>query len=217
MVKSNFKRRQAKRFARKNRRFNITGRRLQSHHPTLRCRRFTQLFYVPGDDVNYDKFGSRTFELSDLPNYTEFTTLFDRFRITGIKYRWVLINEPTGAAITTSTNRGASVKVGWVHDYDDATAPTAATQLYQYASYKEIWLNSNKMTSRWFYFKPSTLSVNYYGVANTNSCTANFKDMIDCDYPTTDHYGIKYNVNPVYAGQQVKFECFYYVKLHGMR
>lgn len=199
------------------RRFNIP-RSVRPKNPTLHCRRFgaPSTMALIGNDINDIQYAAHVFKITDLQGYAEFTNLFDRFRITGIKYRWVLSVEPTGNAITTQSNRGLNVKVGWCKDYNDSNTPTSYLDLYERPNYQEIWLNSGKMASRWYYFKPATLTVGYETGVNS-SYTADFKSMIDTDSYTTPHYGIKAFADNNVSGQVVLLECYYYLKFAGMK
>lgn len=202
-----------KRTYRPRRRFNIT-RRGSPRKPILKCRRFHTVT-LNGSDTIPDTENMWTFSLADLPNYTEFTHLFDRYRITGVKYRWVLHVEPTGNAITTQTYRGTSTRVGWVHDYDDDT-PTTNLALHQYPNFKDVHLSADKMVSKWYFIRPAT-TTQVYGNTVDTAYAPNWRDMIDCNSPGTKFYGLKFNIDNMYAGQRVELEMFYYIKLTGMR
>lgn len=201
-----------KRTYRPRRKFNMT-RRQTSKNPVLSCRRFHTVTYSGSDLVPATE-NSFTFSLVDLPSYTEFTYLFDRFRITGVKYRWVLLNEPQANAITQA-NRGVSTRIAWVHDFDDDT-PTNNAALHQYPNFRDVHLSSDKMTSKWYYIKPATTTQVYANTVDT-AYAPNWKDFVDCNSSGTKFYGIKMNFDRLYAGQKVELEMYYYIKLKGMR
>lgn len=150
------------------------------------------------------------FRLSDLPAYTEFTNLFDRFRITGVKYRWVINRDPD-----TSDNRVFPV-IRWVHDYDDSTSSGDYQVLSQYPRMKEFWFSGNRQTSRWYFMRPSTLDVGYES-ATLSSYEPSWKKLIDCASYDTPHYGIKYETMQNMGGQSIYLEVKYYLRFKNVR
>lgn len=79
---------------------------------------------VAGTDYN-------TFNLAQLPNYTEFTALFDQYKICGIKQKYVFSRN--------SAEVGGSVELPnlvTVNDWNDTSALADEAEALQYASYK---------------------------------------------------------------------------------
>lgn len=150
---------------------------------------FKRTFYVPsvisvasgGPDGQY----GFSYTIAALPNATEFTTLFDQYKIKGIKARFLPrgnVSELTGA---TGGNIGS---IASVIDYDDGTAPTGGiSQLSQYQSFKLT--RSNQQHSR--YFKPRLNIAAINSVAGGTQNKLNVRGWLDCDVTTTEHYGLK--------------------------
>lgn len=131
------------------------------------------------------------FKLSDLPNYTEFTALYDQYQIRAIKIQ--LIPRFTESAAATSTQAIGNM---WsVIDYDDSGAPGALNDLLQYQNVKRT--RTNQMHSR--YFKPKVADEVFgSGVATAYSAAKNV--WLDCNNPVVEHYGIKFWFDATTAG-----------------
>lgn len=70
-------------------------------------------------------YGNIVFALSSLPQYGEFTSLFDAYKITGVKLRFI----PRVTENSTATaNFGTFM---YTPDYDDTTTPTSQDELLQ--------------------------------------------------------------------------------------
>lgn len=128
-----------------------------------------------------------SFQLSDLPNVSEYTSLFDQYKITGIKLRIV----PRTAMTTQGVVTGTTAPVGYGQvvtaiDYDDAANPIAKDTLLEYGSAK--YTSSNKIHSR--YFKPKVLNAVWVNIASTgySPVKAPWIDQANNNLP---HYGLK--------------------------
>lgn len=115
-------------------------------------------FSAVAGTVNYGSF-SLYFQLQDLPSVTEFTTLYDSYKVTGFKMRLIPYNtmSATGAAATATLGQSALILHHTI-DLDDATLPAATEagieDLRQYQYYKVQNLISKPMKR---YVKPRTL------------------------------------------------------------
>lgn len=178
----------------------------------LKCQRFVYKLTLAGNDTLPTGSGAITFNLSDLPNSGEFTSLFDQYKITGIKYRWVLKRNPDHA--NTATYKGLYPRVAWVHDHDSAQTSATLTELQQYNRMSEIYFGDSRMNSRWNYLKPAVANSVYNGVYNGYS--ALWRRWLDCGYPATPFYGIRYYYDGLYAGVTVELECKYFLQFKTM-
>ena len=128
-----------------------------------------------------------SFQLSDLPNVSEYTSLFDQYKITGIKLRIVPRTSMTTQGVVTGTT--AMVGYGQVVtalDFDDAANPIAKDTLLEYGSAK--YTASNKIHTR--YFKPKVLNAVWVNIASTGyaAVKAPWIDQANNNLP---HYGLK--------------------------
>lgn len=126
-------------------------------------------------------FGATTFNLSQLPNSTDFTNLFDMYRINKIVCKFVPNhdNSNIGAALIPNFHT--------VLDYTDATAPASLNAMYEYAN----WRMSRGIAIHKRVFSPASLDfVNATAGANAGNPT--WKQWISTSAPTIEHYAIKY-------------------------
>lgn len=166
--------------------------------------------------------GTTTFALADLPNHTEFTSLFDQYKIAGIKYRWVINRNPDygGAVVSNVYNtavQGAFPRIMWVHDYDSTSGlPANFAELQQYTKMKEVYLTGDKPYTKWYFFKPARQAVGYESAVNS-AYSPTWKGFIDCASDTTPHCGIRYFGDALNSFIQLRLECWYYLVFKNVR
>lgn len=166
-----------------------------------------------GSDTITSGFGARTFNLSQLSQ--AFGGLFDRYKIAGVKWRYVL-NRTPDFATTGLTTRGYNVIVNSVYDYDDDTAPTQLETLYQYPMMKEDILTQDRPYGKWRFFKPARTNVGFESVTNS-SYEPVWKGFVDVNSNTTPYYGIKYGYRGLYLGINISLEAYVYVIMKNIR
>lgn len=215
------KRYRAKRAVRSRKR-RRTGMRMRTRMRGLigskvyKFKRFVYLTNVNGSDTVPSQFGGISFKISDVPSHTEFTSLFDRYRIYGVAYRWVCRRDPSTNSATAAANQGQYPSIHWVHDFDEVGAPGALSVLQQYPRYKEFYFSGDRPTTKWTYIKPSTLRVGYEtGVLSYYE--PEWKGLIDCGSENTPHFGMKWAVQNLVAGLIVTLECKYYMVFKNVR
>lgn len=155
--------------------------------------------------ANSFSFGAFSYyvRLQDLPNYTEFTSLYDQYKIAGVKFRIIpfAVSPATGAAASSVASQ-PSCMFHMVTDLDDASKPTASevgiSALRQYTNYKSVnpFLYQRKGITR--YFKPRVATAAYNG-AFTGYKSESF-GWVDCDNPGIQGYGLKGVVETISGG-----------------
>lgn len=75
---------------------------------------------------------SFTFKLADLPDYTEFTNLFDAYRITSVKLKFIY----SCTEVTGPSSVNAMPQIFMVNDYDDATPLASYTAYQEYETFR---------------------------------------------------------------------------------
>lgn len=129
-------------------------------------------------------------QLSQVPNFGEFTSLFDMYRINGVRWRI----SPRANSAEVGSNQGL-IKLFTAIDYDDITTPSLPDML-QYESLKVS--QSDKEHVR--YVKPRIANQVYQtGVGTGYGST---RGWIDCQNTTVAHYGLKYLLQQLPAGNQ---------------
>lgn len=144
---------------------------------------FKRVQYIPSwHQINAGNPGTGqalNFSLSQVPNASEFTLLYDQYQIKGVKVH--VIPKFTETAIGKFQGNMWSVL-----DYDDATVPTALSPLLQYQNVKRTRMQ--KMHKR--YIRPCVATEIFNtGITTTYSPKRNV--WIDCASDTTEHYGMK--------------------------
>lgn len=131
------------------------------------------------------------FRLSYTPAASEFTPLYDQYRIKSIKR--TIFYSSTGADTTGTTGPygpAGCPMLYMVRDYDDAVVPTATTELMQrpYCSIRRL-TSVNKV-----FIRPRMARAIYQpGATFAYGTTRGWLDVTNPDVP---HYGLKYIIVP---------------------
>lgn len=138
----------------------------------------------------YASFGMN-FQLSTLSGYTEFTTLFDQYRINRIKV-YIVARQNTVSLMEGVNSAVGSIQGIFCTDHDDSSAPSAdnagMNTLRERDKSRSFIFGVNQVYTH--ALVPATLSEVYRtGVATAYS--PKFRARIDCDIPDVPHYGLK--------------------------
>lgn len=167
---------------------------------------------------------SRMYEImfSDMIQSSDFTTLFDMYRITKVTYRFQLVNVPEAYLYINSANTSAAVnannfypKVWYVTDYDGGATETL-NSIRERQGVKCRILRPNKEIR--ISFVPKCRVLTYKTAGAEGYAPRNIKiDMNDTDVP---HYGLAcvfdtngYDPNDTYpfkvvVERKLTFQCF---------
>ena len=154
-----FKRKDAGRFRRKPRAItSIPTRSLSKSGEGWENKvyKFKRSFLISNDGADNWKYGpgsitpgynpiDLTVMLDKLPNYTDFTTLFDSYRITGVEYRFVPHFNVGQVPLGPQNTQVARLVT--VVDKDDNSSLTGLTAAMQYASMEESLLTRSASAS----------------------------------------------------------------------
>lgn len=157
--------------------------------------------------------GALSFSLNQLPNVTEFTQLFDQYRINKVVLKFLpVINQIN---VDANSNNMIVPFFYTVIDYDDGSAPTSGADLQQYASCKVV--SANKPFTR--VVIPRTSTPVYRSGVSAAYLSNNARQWIDCNYVDVPHYGVKYWGNPTYANNQIGYrvEGIMYIAFKNVR
>lgn len=183
----------------------------------LLTKRFVFRSTVNGSDTIPTYAEATLFQLSNVPAFAEITAMFEQYKITGIRYRWIITKDPdwTGASVSGTT--GLNVRIMHVVDRTDGTSPGSLAELQQYDNVKEDYLNADRPTSRWRYFRPSLLPqiVGQFSSVSAVSSGRNSPWMATASTSAL-YCGLKWFVTENQAGQQVRLECYYYLAAKGV-
>lgn len=147
------------------------------------------------------------FTLSILPNYTEFTNLYDFYRIRKVK--WYMVPTVTENPAEASVTNYNLPTVHTVLDYNDYNVLFTLNDLMQYRNYKAH--RGHRIVKR--YFTPAVANT-LYNTANTSAFGPKFKQWISTDNPNVSHYGVRYLIEGTNLSNvtwnvyhKVYFEC----------
>lgn len=190
--KKSFVNRRRRRVRRRPRRTGLYLSRIRSPYRQNVIHSFKRTFLLENFGVNDALFSKAyNFRLNQLPNYTEFTTLFDAYRIVGIKVNILFsrINVNSGPGAQTAIPQGI---VYDVVDYDGDTALTIP-EIYQYQNLHIIGIQKLEMYTGKItrFFRPK-VSVNAYAGGVTSGYTQKSRQWIDNANSTVQHYGWKF-------------------------
>lgn len=135
-----------------------------------------------------DTIGRLTFALGDLDNYTEFTNLFQRFRLNAVKIKIVPYYTSNDSNPVGTTYVMPNIHT--ILDYDDSNTPANLAEFLQYRNHRMT--RSNRVHSR--YFKPAIQS-SVYETAITSAYTPKWKQWLSTDDFATPHYALKYFID----------------------
>lgn len=134
--------------------------------------------------------------LNNLQAPSDFTNLFDRYKLNGCKVTFMYqISEATAGA------QQVLPMLSYAVDYDDLSPPTE-NQMRQKQDVKRKILTANRPYS--IYFKPKRLVTvaDPAGTVNTGLTTSMITSQgwINCDYPQVTHLGLKFKLDNLYSG-----------------
>jgi hypothetical protein len=134
--------------------------------------------------------GALSFKLNLLDNYTEFTALFDMYKIDYIEVKFI----PQFNMQTITTNSTITPNLYTVLDYDDATAPASISELRQFSTFRE---------DRFDYVVTRAIQPRMAVAAYSGAFTsyANTRSWVDCNSPGIEWYGVKYGASAGASGQ----------------
>lgn len=177
--------------------------------------------WEPQDDPNVlsCNFGSSgvsptalTFSLDKVVNPSEFTQLYDQYKIKGIKIYFDYSPDVGGGTGATSLMPKLWIK----RDYDDASTPTL-TQMTESNQSRCIRFNDNRTTFSIF-IRPSTLK-SIYRTSLTQAYGPEWRQWLDCANPDIPHYGLKLLAQGLPSTNlgAITVRCKYYLAFKNVR
>lgn len=163
---------------------------------------------------------SFAFTFNDVGNLAEFTSLFDRYMITGVAIKFQLINNPDVPVVQSAVAAVPSVqtypRLWYAPDYDDSNLTTLA-MLKEYQNVKSFVLEPNKIKTIFVRAPRTSQAVSQVG--GPVPAGVNKPMWLDCGFPNVPHYGLKtcLDFGSAYPGKdtfafRVKWEAVYYFR-----
>lgn len=135
-----------------------------------------------------DIYGTYFASLNQIAGVSDFSGLYDQFKIVGLKWQLIPRGNASDISPTGGTSAAQSVGVFSVIDYDDSAPLTSLTQACQYQNMKMT--RSHQVHSR--YFKPRITPTIENGVGGTASALTTRGWLDVSTGANVPHYGIKY-------------------------
>lgn len=171
---------------------------------------------APGRQVNLttNPSGTLQFSLDQVPGSSDFTALFDQYKITGVKVDFRLILDPAAAAAGSATYPNLYVR----RDFDNTANETVA-EIAQDNKSKRFILHPNKVCS--IFVKPA-LQAEYF---NTSSGLTDkspvWNRWFDCSNPNMQMLGVKWAIDTMgillTQGNTMTIEYTYYLEMKNTR
>lgn len=149
------------------------------------------------------------FKLSNVLQASDLTALYDRYKITGIKFKIIPLSN-----VASVNGQGLVPTMVYHVDYDDAVTPTSDSDVRVKAGAKEVRLDR----PRTIFIKPKIADAILGASAGTAYSVPKAAPYINMSYPDVPHYGLKMyfrDVNLSASSSSIntcfRFETTYYV------
>lgn len=202
-----YRRRYKKRTSRKRnyrRRFKRSYRYNKRGQRVFLYKRFASLGTIAADSA-LDQFSSYDFQLNDLPGFTEFTSLYDAYKINAIKIRFIP-SQTVSNSLSTISN-AQNTRFISIIDYNDNTPPTSLNDMRQYHTCKVT--NAFKTHTRYIY-KPK------YQLGASQS-----RLWLNTTTPSTPWHGLKVGIeamgSTVTTSMNYHVEAKYYISFKAVK
>lgn len=157
--------------------------------------------------------GVLEFRLNELPNNSEFTNLFDRYRIRGVSVRIVPnISSYDGNPAASAVSRA---NVHTAVDLNDSTAPANVQELMQYDTYKMT--TGDRIHQR--YFKPRVSNEIFRTAISTNYAMGSGNQWLDCTVNGADlpHFALKWVIDSAGVNYTYRVYKTFYLEFQGTK
>lgn len=158
-------------------------------------------------DSTANQFGYFNFSLSDLPNNGEITAMFNQYKITGVKLRFIPMQGTETSPGSTNLMNALAVQV----DKSVRGVPASFDEIIE-ASNAKVFSAAQKGFSIWISRPLAAATIASSSALLTNS-------WIDSDKTDAKHYGLRYAFQNGYASVYTRFMAYatYYVRVKGMK
>lgn len=152
-----------------------------------------------------------TWQFSQLQNVSEFTNLYDQYRINFVVVKYFLKIDPGAQAAGTASYP----KLYWYRDLDDSNAPLSLNEIRENARSRVKVMNPNRPVV--IKYKPNSLQL-IYTSAIANQFKPAYSQWMDVAQTGTPHYGHKWAIDDLTnTNYKVETEVTYYFQCRNPR
>ena len=215
--------RMAKRFLASRANLSTMVRRRKTKNFRLNTHSFTRFTAAQLDMTGTEQPLSFEFSLDQIYSYSEFTTLFDKYRLDKVDVYIQMITNPDAQLVTNvtaGTNVNAATayinsnnwypKMWYINDHDDSATTTIAA-IKERVGVKCCVLKPNVVKK--ITVKPA-VAVQIYRTATTTGYGPKWGQYIDMSNTNVPHYGLKTVIDPLGLDPSgtfsFRYECKYY-------
>lgn len=159
--------------------------------------------------------------MNNVPNYTEFSALFDYYRIRGVHIKVIYTNNVanSSSAVGAVAQPIALPTLQCVEDLDDGIAPLTDGELLQRSGVKLLTLGTNGPID--LFVQPRYADTILTDAAAQPAAVGNRSTWLDSNFPGVQHYGYKFHLTnwpatPLQAGY-FQFFFTYDLEFKGVR
>lgn len=186
-------------YSKRSYKYNRSSRYNRKGEQVYQFKRFVDLGIFAADSA-LDQFQAFSFELNNVPGFSEFTQMYDFYKINAVKISFIPTQTMSNSLSTVANNQNA--RFFSVIDYSDDAGPTTIDQLRQYSTCK--YTSAFKTHTRYIY-KPKH-SISSY-VESDQWCATSV--------PSTEWYGLKIGIeamgSTVTTSMNYRIEAKYYL------
>lgn len=152
--------------------------------------------FLTTDGIN-PTYSAWNFSMNDMPGYTELTSLFDFYKLTGVLVR-VMPYKQTDSNSVSSTNNSFNPPIFYAVDHSDSTAPTTVGEILEYDDHKI----ANVFTGFKIFIRPKF----------ADATSAQRGGWVATSNPSQNWYGLKIAIPAAGAATAFYVTWTYYVK-----
>jgi len=182
---------------------------------------------LTGDDISGAPYsptspltGINIYELNDLVNFTDFTNLFEYYKITGVKLRWHLRRAPEtdvlAAAATYPQLYYSKTKSSYTGDLLAGTGPAAVANMLEESNLQIRVLEPNRPVT--MFLRPACATDVYVSALGTAAGAVQTRQpwIPTADGGDVNWYGLKFIIDELRSPNQfVDVTCTYYMQFKG--
>lgn len=152
-------------------------------------------------------FAGFDFSLNDLPNNSEFTALYDNYKINAVKISFIP-QQDANVSLSLANNAIANARFFSAIDYTDSSGPVTINELREYKTVK--WTSLLRTHTRYIY-KPKILDSSGFSVAPWMATTSS----------AANYFGLKIAIEDIQStgitSFTYKIECKYYLSFKNVK